>query len=96
MCTSGLLNGVFGEGKDLHVANWESVKVVDRIEEEGEDGGNTVIREKERFSQRLTLLYADGRIALLSEKPSDRPAKEHADEECARANGQADICSANS
>ena len=97
LCTSGLLNGVFGEGKDLHVANWESVKVVDRIEEEGEDGGNTVIREKERFSQRLTLLYADGRIALLSEKPSDKPpAKERSDEECAPANGQANVCAANS
>ena len=96
LCTSGLLNGVFGEGKDLHVANWESVKVVDRIEEEGEDGGNTVIREKERFSQRLTLLYADGRIALLSEKPSDKPpAKERSDEECAPANGQANVCAAN-
>lgn len=96
LCTSGLLNGVFGEGKDLHVANWESVKVVDRTEEEAEDGESTVIREKERFSQRLTLLYADGRIALLSEKPSDRPrAKEQIDAECAPANGKADICSAN-
>jgi hypothetical protein len=27
-----------------------------------------VIRERERFSQRLTLLYKDGRFALLSEK----------------------------
>jgi hypothetical protein len=95
LCTSGLLNGMFGDGRDLHVANWESVKVVDRIEE-GEDGGNTVIREKERFSQRLTLLYADGRIALLSEKPSDKPpAKERGDEECAPANGQANVCAAN-
>jgi RNA-directed DNA polymerase len=33
LCTSGLLNGAFGESKDLHVANWESVKVVDRTEE---------------------------------------------------------------
>ena len=75
LCTSGMMNGVFGEGKDRHVANWESVKVVDRSEEEGEDGGNTVIREKERFSQRLTLLYADGRIALLSEKASDKTSR---------------------
>jgi tRNA1(Val) A37 N6-methylase TrmN6 len=96
LCTSGLLNGVFGDGRDLHVANWESVKVVDRIEEEGEEGGTTVIREKERFSQRLTLLYADGRIALLSEKPSEKPpTKEQSDEECAPANGQANVCAAN-
>lgn len=96
LCTSGLLNGVFGEGADLHVANWESVKVVDKIEEEGEDGGSTVIREKERFSQRLTLLYADGRIVLLSEKPNDKAAaKEHTDAERAREDGQAYVCSPN-
>ena len=70
-----------------------TIKVVDRIEEESEDGGSTVIREKERFSQRLTLLYADGRVALLSEKPSEKPeTKEQSDEECVPANGQADVC----
>lgn len=96
LCTSGLLNGVFGEGQDLHVANWESVKVVDRTEEQGEDGESTVIREKERFSQRLTLLYADGRIALLSEKaPEKTSAKEQSDAECAPEDGKADVCSAN-
>ena len=62
LCTSGMMNGCFGEGKDRHVAYWESVKVVDRREEE--EDGVTVIHERERFSQRLTLLYADGRIAL--------------------------------
>ena len=67
---SGLLNGVFGSGADRHVAHWEATKVVDRTEEEGDDG-ETVIREKERFSQRLTLLFADGRIELLSEKPRE-------------------------
>ena len=61
------------QGVDRHVAYWESVKVVDRVEEDGEDENVTVIREKERFSQRLTLLYKDGRIALLSEKP--RPSR---------------------
>jgi predicted RNA methylase len=96
LCTSGLLNGVFGEGKDLHVANWESVKVVDRTEEQGEGGESTVIREKERFSQRLTLLYADGRIALLSEKaPEKASAKEQSDAECTLEDGKADLCAAN-
>jgi hypothetical protein len=71
------MNGIFGEGPDLHVAYWESVKVVDRAEEQEGDGEVTIIREKERFSQRLTLLYADGRIALLSEKRSEKaPPKE--------------------
>lgn len=96
LCTSGLLNGVFGDGPDRHVANWESVKVVDKVEEDGEDGA-TVIREKERFSQRLTLLYADGRIALLSEKPTEVPVpRERIYAECTLANGQADVRQANS
>jgi hypothetical protein len=91
LCTSGMMNGCFGEGKDRHVAYWESVKVVDRREEE--EGGTTVIHEKERFSQRLTLLYSDGRIALLSEKPSEaRSRKEERDAQCASAHGQADLC----
>jgi hypothetical protein len=69
LCTSGMMNGCFGEAKDRHVAHWESVKVIDKREEE--EDGVTIIREKERFSQRLTLLYADGRLALLSEKPRE-------------------------
>jgi len=86
LCTSGMMNGCFGAGRDLHVAYWESVKVVDRREEE--EKGTTVIHEKERFSQRLTLLYADGRIALLSEKPTGtKPGKEEADAERAPAHG---------
>src|SRR6185295_1580874 len=95
LCTSGMMNGCFGEGPDRHVAYWESVKVVDRREEE--ENGITIIHEKERFSQRLTLLYADGRIALLSEKPSEPPSrKEESDAERAPANGQADVCTADS
>jgi hypothetical protein len=86
LCTSGMMNGCFGEGRDRHVAYWESVKVVDRREEE--EGGTTVIHEKERFSQRLTLLYSDGRIALLSEKPSGtKPGKEESDAQRAPAHG---------
>jgi tRNA1(Val) A37 N6-methylase TrmN6 len=91
LCTSGMMNGCFGEGKDRHVAYWESVKVVDRREEE--EDGVTVIHEKERFSQRLTLLYGDGRIALLSEKGSGATSrKDDANAECAPSNGQADFC----
>lgn len=90
LCTSGMMNGCFGEGKDRHVAYWESVKVVDRREEE--EDGVTVIHEKERFSQRLTLLYADGRIALLTEKASETPSrKEKRDAERASAHGQPDV-----
>jgi len=66
LTTSGLLNGIFGEGPELHVARWESIKVTDRFEET-DDGGVTTIRERERFTQSLTLVYADGTTAILDE-----------------------------
>ena len=66
LTTSGLLNGVFGEGEDLHVSLWEAVKVTDRFEETDENGVTT-IRERERFTQSLTLVYADGTTAILQE-----------------------------
>lgn len=84
---SGLLNGCFGEGTDRHVAFWEAVKVSDKTEE-GEKG-EILIREKERFSQRLTLLYTNGRFALLSEK-----GKENQIGERPPADGEADLCPA--
>jgi hypothetical protein len=66
LTTSGLLNGIFGEGPDLHVARWECVKVTDCFEETDENDVTT-IRERERFSQCLTLVYADGATAILQE-----------------------------
>ena len=61
---SGMLDGVFGSGETRHVAAWNSLKVVDRSEEVEPDG--TIIqRERERFSQELTLLYASGKTAIL-------------------------------
>ena len=71
LTTSGLINGIFGEGPDLHVARWESVKVTDRFEETDEDDVTT-IRERERFTQCLTLVYADGATAILQEGDSRR------------------------
>jgi hypothetical protein len=95
LTVSGCLNGCLGEGKDPHVAFWESVKLVDRTEEEADDG-EIVIREKERFSQRLTLLYADGRIALLSEKPRNSEGEEPGNAQRASTDGPADVCPAES
>jgi len=61
---AGLLDGVFGSGEDRHIATWRSVKVTDCSEEVEEDG--TIIRrERERFTNELTLLYASGKIAIL-------------------------------
>jgi hypothetical protein len=63
LACSGLLNGIFGSGCQRHIAFWQAVKVVDKTEEE-EDGVITV-REKERFSNELTLVYASGETAIL-------------------------------
>jgi len=63
LCTAGMLNGIFGEGESRHIAHWQSVKLVDKTEEE--EDGKTVIREKERFSNELTLVFSSGEIAVL-------------------------------
>jgi hypothetical protein len=65
MCAiAGLLDGVFGSGEDRHIATWRSVKVTDCSEEVEEDG--TIIRrERERFTNELTLLYSSGKTATL-------------------------------
>jgi len=61
---SGMLNGVFGSGKDLHVAAWQAVKAVTVSTEETEDG--TIVQtEREHFVQELTLIFASGRTAIL-------------------------------
>ena len=67
LTTAGLLDGIFGEGPDLHVARWESIKVTDRFEETDENEVTT-IRERERFTQSLTLVYADGTTSILDER----------------------------
>jgi hypothetical protein len=63
LCTAGMLNGIFGEGETRHIAHWQSVKLVDKTEEE--EDGKTIIRERERFSNELTLVFAGGEIATL-------------------------------
>ena len=61
---SGMLNGIFGTGERRHIAVWQPVKVVDHSEETGEDG-TIVRRERERFTNELTLAYASGETAIL-------------------------------
>ena len=63
LACSGLLNGIFGSGDQRHISCWQAVKVTDKTEEE-EDGVIT-IREKERFSNELTVVYSTGQVAIL-------------------------------
>ena len=64
LACSGLLNGIFGCGDLRHIAFWQAVKLVDKTEEEDEKGIITV-REKERFSNELTVVYSTGHVAIL-------------------------------
>jgi len=68
LACAGALDGILGEGDLRHLARWQAVKTVLRLEEEDENGV-TVIREKEQFSHCLNLLYADGRSAVLTNDP---------------------------
>ena len=68
LACAGALDGIFGEGNLRHLARWQAVKTVLRLEEEDENGVTT-IREKEQFSHALNLLYADGHTAVLTNDP---------------------------
>ena len=65
LCTAGLLNGVFGDGEDRHIARWRSVKHVTTFVEE--DGDAQIIHHRERWTNELRLVYADGRVLKLME-----------------------------
>jgi hypothetical protein len=65
LCTAGMLNGVFGEGEDRHIAHWRSVKFTDHWEEE-EEGGSKILHDRERFSHELTLVFASGKTQILT------------------------------
>ncbi len=72
MCTSGLMNGIIGEGDNRHIAQWRSIKHVDESIEENEDGSK-IVKRSERFSTELACVYQDGRVLLLTETPNAKP-----------------------
>jgi Uncharacterised methyltransferase family (DUF6094) len=64
LAVSSLLDGIVGSGESRHIAAWRSVKSCSCTTEEEEDG--TIIqREREYYTNELTLTYADGRTAIL-------------------------------
>jgi hypothetical protein len=79
LCTAGLLNGVFGSGEDRHIARWRTVKYVTTFEEKID--GFTEVHKRERFSNELALVYADGRTLILT----DEKTKESKDAELTSA-----------
>jgi hypothetical protein len=72
LCTAGMLNGVFGEGENRHIAHWRSVKFTDHWEEQQEDG-TKILHDRERFSHELTLVFADGKTQILTHEKKDSP-----------------------
>lgn len=77
LATAGMLNGVFGEGEDRHMAHWRSLKFIDRWRELAPDGA-TLDHERERFSHELTLVYADGRTRVLTHEKEQNGEKQDA------------------
>ena len=71
LATAGMLNGVFGQGADRHIAHWRSVKFVDHWEE-NEPNGVVLIHDRERFSHELTLVFEDGRTQILTHEKESR------------------------
>lgn len=61
---SGLINGIFGSGDERHIAAWKSKKMTTKTTEE-EGDGTTVIRERERFIQELSVVFVSGDTAML-------------------------------
>jgi hypothetical protein len=70
LCTAGMLNGVFGEGEDRHIAHWRSVKFTDHWEEEEKDG-TKILHDRERFSHELTLVFANGKTQILTHEKKE-------------------------
>jgi len=81
LCTAGLLNGVFGQGDDRHIARWRSVKHVTTFVEQ--DGDTEIIHHRERWANELYLVYADGKTLKLTETPTKK--EDEADGECTPA-----------
>jgi hypothetical protein len=79
LCTAGLLNGVFGEGEERHIAYWRAVKHVTEYSEK--EGDVTIVRRREKWANELRLIYATGRTQKLTEiAPAE---KGESDGECA-------------
>jgi hypothetical protein len=81
LCTAGLLNGVFGQGSDRHIARWRTVKSVTVFEVK--ENGFKEIHKRERFTNEVALIYENGRTLVLAEEKK----KEDCDAECASAPG---------
>jgi hypothetical protein len=58
LCTAALLNGVFGQGSERHIARWRTVKSVTVFEVK--EKGFKEIHKRERFTNELALITRTG------------------------------------
>jgi predicted RNA methylase len=70
LCTAGLMNGVFGEGEERHIARWRTTKVTTVIEEGEQDDDSKVVRSVERFAHDLAIVYETGQVQSLGSEAS--------------------------
>jgi tRNA1(Val) A37 N6-methylase TrmN6 len=63
LAVAGAVNSIVGADERLHVAAWHTKKKTTKWEEE--EGGKTIIHEREQFVHELAIAFADGRTALL-------------------------------
>jgi hypothetical protein len=70
LATAGMINGVFGDDDEKHIARWRPVKYTSVSVEEEEDG-TEIVRTKERFSNELALVFTSGDTMVLNEAEKD-------------------------
>ena len=66
-----MLNAVFGEGEDRHIAHKGSVKFTDHWEEEDEDGTKIILHDQEKFSHELRIVFANGKAQVLAHEKKE-------------------------
>ncbi len=70
LACAGMINGVFGDGEEKHIARWRPIKNTTVTVEEEEDG-TEIVRTKERFSNELALVFTTGDTMVLNEAEKD-------------------------
>ncbi len=66
LACAGMINGVFGDGEEKHIARWRPVKNT-TVKVEEEEDGTEIVRTKERFSNEVALVFTTGDTMILSE-----------------------------
>jgi len=77
LACAGMINGVFGDADEKHIARWRPIKNTTVTVEEEEDG-TEIVRTRERFSNELALVFTTGDTMVLSEVAKEEKKDEGA------------------